>query len=233
MQSLSLPGSVSRDDVALLRVTSACAARLASRARAARMMRATIDSAIVLLWFSQCSSAGRTIESTIAVTSGLFRRSFVCPWNCGSLRKMLSTPMHALADVLGRERHALRRQVVRVDEVADRLADARAQAVLVRAARAGRNAVDVAAEVLVGRFRPLQDEVELEPGLVVLARERERRVVHRLRFALAEDLLQVVADAFVVLEDLAARLGRPRAASFSKMTFSPCGGSSRPRAARG
>ena len=41
---------------------------------------------------SQCSSAGRTIESTMAVTSGLFRRSFVWPWNCGSLRKMLSTP---------------------------------------------------------------------------------------------------------------------------------------------
>ena len=93
VQSLSLPGSVSRDDVALLRVTSACAARLASRARAARMMRATIASAIVLLWFSQCSSAGRTIESTIAVTSGLFSRSFVCPWNCGSLMKMLSTPI--------------------------------------------------------------------------------------------------------------------------------------------
>ena len=49
VQSLSLPGSVSRDDVALLRMTSACAARLASRARAARMMRATIDSAIDLL----------------------------------------------------------------------------------------------------------------------------------------------------------------------------------------
>ena len=43
------PGRFSRPVVAVLRVTSACAARLASRARAARMMRATIASAIVRL----------------------------------------------------------------------------------------------------------------------------------------------------------------------------------------
>jgi hypothetical protein len=49
VQSLSFPGSVRRDEVALLRVTSACAARLASRARAARMIRATIASAVVLV----------------------------------------------------------------------------------------------------------------------------------------------------------------------------------------
>ena len=49
-QSLNLPGSAMRAVVALLRVTSCCAARLASRARAARMMRATIDSATLLLW---------------------------------------------------------------------------------------------------------------------------------------------------------------------------------------
>jgi hypothetical protein len=72
VQSLNLPGSVRRDEVALFRVTSAWAARLASRARAARMIRATIASAVVLVWFSQCSSAGRTTESTMAVTSGLF-----------------------------------------------------------------------------------------------------------------------------------------------------------------
>jgi hypothetical protein len=76
-QSLSLPGSVNRDDVALLRVTSAWAARLASRARAERMMRATIACAIVLFWLSQCSSAGRVIESRMAVISGLFSRSLV------------------------------------------------------------------------------------------------------------------------------------------------------------
>ncbi len=58
VQSLNLPGRFSRVEVALLRDTSACAARLASRARADRMMRATIASATLMLWFSQCSSAG-------------------------------------------------------------------------------------------------------------------------------------------------------------------------------
>ena len=59
-QSDSLPGSVSRAEVALLRITSCCAARLASRARAASTARATICSATDCLLFSQCSSAGRT-----------------------------------------------------------------------------------------------------------------------------------------------------------------------------
>jgi hypothetical protein len=49
VQSLSLPGRFSRVEVALLRETYACAARLASRARAARMIRATIASATLLL----------------------------------------------------------------------------------------------------------------------------------------------------------------------------------------
>ncbi len=49
VQSLSLPGRLRRPDVALLRETSAWAARLASRALAARMMRATIDSATLML----------------------------------------------------------------------------------------------------------------------------------------------------------------------------------------
>jgi hypothetical protein len=49
VQSLSLPGRFRRVDVALLRETSACAARLASRARAARMIRATIASATLML----------------------------------------------------------------------------------------------------------------------------------------------------------------------------------------
>ena len=73
---------------------------------------------------------------------------------------MLSTPVSAFANVFGGERHAFRRQVVRLDEVADRLAEAGAQPVLVRAARSGRDAVDVRAQVLVGAFRPLQHEIE-------------------------------------------------------------------------
>ena len=94
MQSLSLPGRLSRLEVALLRATLSCAARLAARARAARMMRATIASAVLRLWFSQCSRAGRTAPSSAGVSSGLFSRSFVWPWNCGSATKMLRTPVN-------------------------------------------------------------------------------------------------------------------------------------------
>ncbi len=87
---------------------------------------------------------------------------------------------------------------MRVDEVADRLADARAQPVLVRAARSGRDAVDVRANVLVGRFGPLQHEIEPQP----LVRFRTNGdVVHRLGAALRDDLLQVVDEPFGVLED--------------------------------
>ena len=111
---------------------------------------------------------------------------------------MLSDAGQPFADVLGGERHAFRRQVVRLDEVADRLADAGAQPVLVRAAGRGRDAVHVRADVLVGRFGPLQHEIE--PQAVVLV-QGERRVVHRLRAALRDDLLQVVDDPFGVLED--------------------------------
>src|SRR6185369_14709140 len=46
----------------------------------------------------------------------------------------------ALPDVLGDQRDPLRREVVRVDEVPDRLADAGPEPLLVRAARAGRDA---------------------------------------------------------------------------------------------
>ena len=78
------------------------------------------------------------------------------PGTAAPAMKTLSDAGQALADVFGGERHALRREVVRLDVVAHRLADAGAQAVLVRAARAGRDAVDVAAQVLVGRLGPLQ-----------------------------------------------------------------------------
>ena len=124
------------------------------------MMRATIDSATLMFVFSQCSSAGRTCESTADITSGLLRRSLVCPWNCGSCDEHAEHADEAFADVFGGERDALRRQVVRLDEVAHGLAEAGAEAVLVRAAGAGRDAVDVAAHVLVGRLRPLQRQVE-------------------------------------------------------------------------
>ena len=67
---------------------------------------------------------------------------------------------HPFADVFSGEGDAFRREIVRVDEVAHRLADARAQAILVRAAGAGGNAVDVRAHVLVGSLGPLNDEID-------------------------------------------------------------------------
>ena len=113
----------------------------------------------------------------------------------------------ALANVLGRERHALRRKVVRVDEIANGLAQAGAEAVLVRAARSRGDAVHVAAHVLVGRLRPLQREIQPEPGLVALLRHGERRVVHGRRGSLREDFLQVVRQPFGVLIDDFRALG--------------------------
>ena len=47
-------------------------------------------------------------------------------------------------------------------------------------------------------FRPLQHQIEPE---AVVFRQRERRLVDRLRAALGDDALQVVDDAFAVLED--------------------------------
>ena len=82
-QSLSLPGNMARD-VLVLRETDSDAARDAALARADAMMRATIDSATVRLLLSHCSRAARIALSTVVWTSGLFKRSFVWPWNCGS-----------------------------------------------------------------------------------------------------------------------------------------------------
>src|SRR5436309_512447 len=91
-------------------------------------------------------------------------------------RSASSVVASTFANVFGGERHPLRRQIVRVDVVANRLAETGAQAVLMRAARARGNAVDVAAEVLVGRLRPLQYEIEPRRGV---AREHERHFVDR------------------------------------------------------
>ena len=104
----------------------------------------------------------------------------------------------AFADVLGRQRDALRRQVMGVDVVADGLAQPGAEAVFVRAARAGGNAVDEAAQVLVGGLGPLQRQ--LEPGVGV-ALDDEGGLVHGLRPALGDDLLQELRQPLVVLED--------------------------------
>src|SRR4029078_12129367 len=65
-----------------------------------------------------------------------------------------------LAQIVARERDALRREIVRVDEIADGLAEAATEARLVRAAARRRDAVDVAAHVLVSGFGPAQHHVE-------------------------------------------------------------------------
>ena len=85
-QSASLPGRFSRCEMAVLRDTACEAAREASRALAARMMRSTMVVPAVRFWCRKFSSAGRMALSTSACASGLPSRSLVCPWNCGSCR---------------------------------------------------------------------------------------------------------------------------------------------------
>src|SRR5262249_13182998 len=91
--------------------------------------------------------------------------------------------------------------IVRLDEIANGLAKTGTEAVLVRSAGTGGNAVDVAAQVLVGRLRPLERDVEADSALVVFARERERRLVHRRCVPLGDYLLEIVDESFHVLED--------------------------------
>src|SRR5438445_143273 len=130
--------------------------------------------------------------------------------------------------VFGDERHAFRREVVRLDVVAHRFREAGAESALVRAARSGRDAVDVRAQVLVGCFRPLQHDVEPQvivysggpsppevysgsPSPPVTLRggpfaplrcgDAEWCLVYRLRATLGDDLSQVFDQPFGVLED--------------------------------
>ena len=53
-----------------------------------------------------------------------------------------------------------------------------------------RDAVHVAAKMLVSGLGPLEHQVELQSGLVVIARYGERLLVHWLRMSISEDLLQ-------------------------------------------
>ena len=206
------------------RVTCAEAARDASRARAARMMRATICSATVRLELSHCSSAGRTAPSTSDCTSGLFSRSLVCP-GTAARDEDAEHAEDALADVFGGERDAARREVVRLDVVADRLARARAQAVLVRAAGARGDAVDVALELLVGAsVQRSTSRCALRPPCRARTAARGRRARPRSRRA---------SRRYATMPSAWEKTCFCPLVSSMKMTFSPCGGSSRPRAARG
>ena len=82
----------------------------------------------------------------------------VCPWNCGSRDEDAEHADDALADVLGRERDALRRRG-RASRCSCGSPCRRRRAGRSRACRPTpvRDAVDVAAKVLVGRLGPLQD----------------------------------------------------------------------------
>ncbi len=197
VQSLSLPGSVRRPLVAALaRRLRCCAARLASRARAARMMRATIASAIAAVVIEPvlerrthgrvdgrrasrgCSGDPSSGPGTAAPAMNTLRIAGDALRGC---------PPRSSVTPFGDE-------VVRLDEVADRLADAGAQAVFVRAAGAGGNAVDVAR----GGARRC-DSVHCSARSMprsVLAREHEGRCRARRALALGDDLLQVVEQPF-------------------------------------
>ena len=117
-----------------------------------------------MLWFSQCSSAGADDAVDRGDELGVVEPILRLPLELRLLNEDAEDAGEPLADVLGDERHAFRREVVRLDEVAHRLADAGAQPALVRAAGSGRDAVDVRAHVLVGRLGPLQHEIERRPS---------------------------------------------------------------------
>ena len=63
-------------------------------------------------------------------------------------------------------------------EVTDGFSQSRTETVLVRSARSRRNAIDVAAQVLVGRLRPLQRQIDPQASFVAVFRQRERRFMH-------------------------------------------------------
>ncbi len=104
---------------------------------------------------------------------------------------------HALADVVGVERHALGLDLLGLDEGADRLDDGAVEAVFVGAARVGGDAVDVGADVLLGGLRPLERGLQAD---AVLLRHVEDDGVRRRVAALGDELGEVVGDAVGVEE---------------------------------
>src|SRR5262245_48438024 len=105
----------------------------------------------------------------------------------------------ALAHVLGGDREAARHEVVDRQVVAHRLREAGAEAVLVRPARRGRDAVHEGEDALVRRLGPRERGVQVEVVLLLVDREdlaRERR-----RAALADDLPEVRPEPVIVAID--------------------------------
>ncbi len=229
LQSLSLPGSVRRLEVAGLAhdLLLRGAARLArprreDDARDDRLGDADVRVQPVLERRPHLRIDRRHDFRVVEAILGL-------PLELRLLHEHAEHDDHAFANVFGGQRDALRRQVVRLDEVPHGLAEAGAESVLVRAARSRRDAVDVAPHVLVGRLRPLERQIEAETALVALLGDRERRFVHRHRRALGQNLLQVVGEALGVLEHV---LGAGRLV-LERQSSRPCAGSSRPPAAAG
>ena len=112
---------------------------------------------------------------------------------------MLSTPVRPFANVFCGQRDAFRRKVVRLDEVADRLAEPGAQAVFVRAARAGRDAVDVASGCA---RRSLPSTAARDRGAALRPwLSTNGDLVNGLGASLGDDLLLIVDESFGVLED--------------------------------
>ena len=176
------------------------AARLASRALAAWITRAAIASPTLLFLSRKFSSAGRTIDSTCALTSGLLSRPLVCPWNCGSRTQTDSTavsPSRMSSRLISIP--FLTRSCVSMNRcTAVPTADEHAQ--LVGAAVAGRDRVDERADVLVGRLGPGQGQVAAQAVVLVLALEDERQGRDPLVVALGVDGVEEVGHAAVVAE---------------------------------
>jgi hypothetical protein len=200
VQSLSLPGRVSR-----------CRRRRLARdlllGGAARLARAGRE---------DDARDDRLGDADVGVQPVLERRPHLAVderHRLGVVQPVLGLPLelrfgdeHAedgdepLANVFGGEGYTLGREVVRLDEVAHRLAKTGAKAVLVRPARPGRDAVDVAADVFVGGLRPLERDVEPTPPSSP-SRASVKGVSCTGVAVRSEDRLQVVGQPLGVLED--------------------------------
>jgi len=82
-QSASFPGRFRRWETDL-RTTISVAAWISARLRAPETIRSSRDWATERFSLRKLSRAGARALATWAFTSGLFRRSLVCPLNCGS-----------------------------------------------------------------------------------------------------------------------------------------------------
>jgi hypothetical protein len=166
-------------------VTSACAARLASRARAgqndASDDRFSDRPIVIQPVLERRTDGGVDRRQHFGIVEAILR----LPLELRLLDEQAENAGQPFANVFRRQRDALGRQVMRLDVIAHGLADARAQSVLVRSAGSCWNAVDIAANVLVGRLGPLEDEVQARRAF---AFERKRGVVNGLRPTLRDDL---------------------------------------------